>query len=156
MKKKYIILHHTGGVYNPNTCDLTHYQDLIDGKGSVIKGQEKTSSTGGMNSITHNIACCGRVNDEYPLKKIQIESMCHCAALRCKELGLTPDKCYTHYEIGQMVQSGDIKKLLPYNNLLRQNIGKSDIKVLDFDKSIKDVGAFLRNKILWYYNKTGK
>lgn len=144
MKTKYIILHWTAGNYLPNTTDLTHYQMLIDGAGKQIKGQEKTSSTGGMNSITYNISCCGRKDLKTPIKPIQIEAMCHCAALKCYELGLSVDGCYTHSEIGKMVQNGEIKKLLPYNKLLEQNIGKIDFK---------DMGNELRTKIKWYYSK---
>lgn len=144
MKKQYIILHWTAGNYTPNQIDLLHYQTLIDGAGRPIKGNNKPSATGGMNSITYNFSCCGRKDEETPIKPIQIEAMCHYAAIKCKELGLTPDKCYTHYEIGKMVQNGEIKKLLPYNKLLEQNIGKIDFKGL---------GDTLRNKIKWYYSK---
>ena len=144
MKKKYIILHWTAGNYLPNITDLTHYQMLIDGAGKQIIGKEKTASTGGMNSITYNISCCGRKNENTPIKPIQIEAMCHCAALKCKELGLNIEDCYTHSEIGKMVQDGRIKKLLPYNRLLEQNIGKIDFAGL---------GDTLRKKIKWYYSK---
>ena len=144
MKKKYIILHWTAGNYLPNSTDLTHYQMLIDGAGKQIVGKEKTSSTGGMNSITYNISCCGRKDLNTPIKPIQIEAMCHHAAMMCKELGLGVDDCYTHAEIGKMVQDGRIKNLLPYNKLLEQNIGKIDFAGL---------GDTLRNKIKWYYSK---
>jgi len=144
MRKQYIILHWTAGNYTPNTTDLTHYQMLIDGAGKKIKGKDKTASTGGMNSITYNISCCGRKDSNTIIKPIQIEAMCHYAAMVCKELGLTVDKCYTHSEIGKMVQDGRIKQLLPYNKLLEQNIGK-----IDFN----GMGDILRRKIEWYYSK---
>ena len=108
------------------------------------RNKEKTSSTGGMNSITYNISCCGRKDEKTPIKPIQIEAMCHCAALKCKELGLSVNDCYTHSEIGKMVQDGRIKNLLPYNKLLEQNIGKIDFAGL---------GNTLRKKIQWYYSK---
>lgn len=155
MKKKYIIAHWTAGNYIPNQTDLTHYQKLIDGAGKVHDGQEKTASTGGMNSITYNVSCCGRKDDKTPIKQTQFESMCHCIAMMCHELKLTPKDVYTHYEIGKMVQSGDIKKLLPYNKLLEQNIGKRDFNIIDFDKKIKpeQCGDYLRDKVNWYYLK---
>lgn len=155
MKKKYIIGHWTAGNYIPNTTDLTHYQKLVDGAGKIIKGQEKTASTGGMNSITHNVSCCGRKDDNTPIKKIQFESFCHCVAMDCHELKLTPKEFYTHYEIGKMVQDGTIKKLLPYNKLLEQNIGKRDFNIIDFDPTVKpeQCGDYIRKKIQWYYDK---
>ena len=72
----------------------------------------------------------------------------------CKDDGTIPmNVCFTHYEIGKMVQNGEIKRLLPYNKLLEQNIGKIDFKFLDFLPEEKNCGDFMRKTITWYYNK---
>lgn len=118
--KKYIILHWTAGNYIPNQTDLLHYQMLIDGAGRPIKGNDKPSATGGMNSITYNISCCGRKNEQTPIKPIQIEAMCHNAAMMCKELGLTPDNCYTHYEIGKWYKTAELKTFYHITNCLNR------------------------------------
>lgn len=150
MTVKYIILHWSGGGNKPNAIDLNSYQLLIDTDGNLYNGkpQGKTSSTGGMNSITYNIACCG--GGTIRLTNVQCEKMFKVTADKLKEFGLTVDKVYTHHEIGEMCRDKSITKLLPYNKYLYQNIGKIDLTKLPYDLN---TGSFIRNKIQWYYNK---
>lgn len=150
---KYIILHHTGGGQEPNAIDLSSYQMIIDYKGKVYVGkpQGKTASTGGMNSITYNISCCG--GGSIKLTNIQMERMFKETAIKLKEFGLTVDKVYTHYEIGQMCKDNTITKLLPYNKWLSQNIGKIDLTEIPYDTKNISTGDFIRNKIKYYMLK---
>lgn len=153
MTVKYIIGHWSGGGCKPNLTDLKAYQLLIDTSGQVYNGtlQGKTASTGGMNSITYNISCCG--GGTIKLTTIQCERFFKECAVKLKQYGLTPDKFYTHHEIGEMCKNKTITKLLPYNKWLYQNIGKIDLTVLPYDLKGKKSGDFIRNKILWYFEK---
>lgn len=150
MTVKYIILHWSGGGSKPNAVDLNSYQLLIDTEGNIYNGkpQGKTASTGGMNSITYNISCCG--GGPIRLTNVQCEKMFKVTADKLKEYGLTVDKVYTHHEIGEMCRNKSITKLLPYNKYLYQNIGKIDLIRLPYNTSS---GDFIRSKILWYYKK---
>lgn len=152
---KYIIGHWTGGNYTPNATDLNSYQLLIDGDGKRHTGKPagQTASTGGMNSITYNISCCGGL-DRTPIKKIQIEAFYKAVAEKLKEYGLTYQNFYTHAEIGELCRSGEIVKLLPNNKWLYQNIGKIDLTVLpDIKGTAFEAGNFIRNKVKYYYEK---
>lgn len=54
-----------------------------------------------MNSITHNVACCGGL-DRTPITKVQQEAFWfHCARILVR-YNLTPFDFYTHAEIGEM------------------------------------------------------
>ena len=155
MTVKYIILHWTAGNYKPCTTDLNSYQLLIDNEGKFYQGKPigKASSTGGMNSITYNISCCGGLNNT-PITQVQIETLFKTAADKCKEFGLTPDKCYTHAAIGDMCKKGTITMLLPFNKWLYQNIGKIDLTVTPYlSGSAISTNNFIRKKIQWYFNK---
>lgn len=155
MTVKYIIGHWTGASYKPNTIDLNSYQLLIDDKGikHIGKAIGQAASTGGMNSITYNISCCGGL-DSTPIKKVQIEAFYKACAENIKEYGLKISDFYTHAEIGEMCRSCEITKLLPYNSYLSQNIGKIDLRNLpDIKGSAQETGDFIRNKIRWYYEK---
>lgn len=171
MTIKFIILHWTGGNYKPNSADLNSYQLLIDNEGKTYNGKPagKTSSTGGMNSITYNISCCGGL-DRTPITKVQIEKLFKTAAEKCKQFGITPAECYTHYEIGEMTRNyidykyngvklfdinkrkitGLITDILPYNSYLPQNVGKVDLTKNPYS-NMTPTG--IRNKIRWYFNK---
>ena len=74
MEVKYIIGHWTAGLHKPNKIDLSSYQLLIDDEGKIYNGMAAgcSSSTGGMNSITYNIACCGGLSSSM-ITKVQIE-----------------------------------------------------------------------------------
>lgn len=175
MSIKYIIGHWTGSnSYAPSEYEKGCYQLLVSGSGRVFEGksQGKTASTGGMNSITYNISCCGGDNNA-PMTFKQIEEFCFQTAKALKSCGLSSDKFYTHAEIGEMVrnycdkQAGKnlsesdckgriITELLPWNGYLKANIGKIDLRKLP-DKfgivtnyTAQTSGDYLRNKIKWY------
>lgn len=155
MTVKYIIGHWTAGNSRPNKVDLQSYQLLIDGEGKRHTGLAVgcASSTGGMNSITYNISCCGGLTSS-PITPVQIEAFCKACAEKIKEYGLTINDFYTHAEIGEMCRDKSITKLLPWNGFLSQNIGKIDLTILPYLRgSAKQTGDFLRNKIKWYYER---
>lgn len=153
MTVQYIILHWTGGGEKPNTTDLKSYQLLIDNKGELYNGQPqgKSASTGGMNSITYNISCCG--GGTIKLTNLQCEKLFKTTAEMLKRYSLTVDKVYTHAEIGEMCKDRSIRKLLPFNKYLWQNIGKIDLTTLPYNLKGLSHGDFIRQKIKWYYNK---
>jgi hypothetical protein len=155
MTVKFIVGHWTGGNYKPCQLDLDSYQLLIDGEGQRHEGKPvgQTASTGGMNSITYNISCCGGLA-RTPITKVQQEAFFKACAEKLKEYGLTVDKFYTHAEIGQMCKANTIQKLLPYNEWLYQNIGKRDLTVLPTIKGDPEkTGNYIRHKIKWYLSK---
>lgn len=155
MSVKYIIGHWTAGNHKPNGLDLASYQLLIDGDGNYHSGVAVgcTSSTGGMNSITYNISCCGGLTSS-PITTIQFEAFCKACAEKIKYYGLRVNDFYTHAEIGEMCKNKNIVKLLPWNSYLAQNIGKIDLTVLPYlNASPKETGNFIRNKIKWYLDK---
>ena len=174
---KYIIGHWSAGGYVPTAFEKQHYQALINGDGKMFLGGKVgcTASTGGMNSITYNICCCGGL-DSTPIGAKQMESFCKYVAEKLRDYNLGVDKFYTHAEIGEMTRNYQTKQrggtlknadcgckliseLLPYNNYLPQNVGKVDLRKLP-DKSkktsnysAKASGDYLRNKIRWYMSK---
>lgn len=169
MTVKFIIGHWTGGGLNPNRIDLTSYQLLVDGSGELHKGLAVgcASSTGGMNSITYNIACCGGLSTS-KLTPIQTEKFFKTCAEKIKEYKLPINAFYTHAEIGEMCRGYRLKQhkqpydnkhkiitdIISYNEWLPQNIGKIDLTELPNKKgSAFETGDYIRNKILWYYNK---
>lgn len=155
MAVRFVIGHWTGGNYKPNSIDLNSYQLLIDddGKKHIGKPVGKASSTGGMNSITYNISCCGGLSNT-PIKPVQIEAFFKICAEVIRNYKLSVDDFYTHAEIGEMCKTGEITKLLPYNKWLYQNKGKIDLTILPYIKgNAKDTGDFIRGKIKWYLNK---
>lgn len=156
VKPRFIIGHWTAGNYEPNYTDMESYDLLINGNGLKIKGNREfdstKASTAGMNSISYNIACSGGL-DRTPLKLVQCEAFFKTCAEKLKEFGLTPDNFYTHAEIGEMVKNGTIAKLLPYNNYLKNNIGKVDLTKLPYDLKGQKSYRFIRSKIRWYYER---
>jgi hypothetical protein len=169
MTVKYLIGHWTGGQYLPNKIDLTHYQLLIGKDGETYKGvaQGCTSSTGGMNSITYNIACCGGLSTT-KLTPTQIEKFFNECAKILKAYGLKPEHFYTHAEIGEMTRGYKLKikglpydakheiitDLLQYNSYLDANIGKIDLTILPYvSGNAFKTGDFIRSKINWYFTK---
>lgn len=168
MTVKYIIGHWTAGALHPNSLDLKSYQLLIDGQGNLHKGLAVgcAASTGGMNSITYNISCCGGLSSS-KLTPVQIEKFFKTCAEKLKEYNLTVDKFYTHAEIGEMCRNYKLKvkgfnydknriitNLLQYNTYLDANIGKIDLTELPYIKGDAfKTGNFIRSKIYWYYTK---
>lgn len=169
MEVKFLIGHWTAGLHKPNKIDLNSYQLLIDDEGKIYNGMAVgcASSIGGMNSITYNIACCGGLSSSL-LTNVQIEKFFKTCAEKLKEYGLTPDKFYTHAEIGEMVRAYDLKRqgkpydhrykliteLLTWNGYLLQNVGKIDLTVTPYIcGNAKTTGNFIRNKIKWYFEK---
>lgn len=169
MEVRYIVGHWTAGAHYPTKLDLNSYQLLIDADGGLHKGMAVgcASSTGGMNSITYNIACCGGLSRTM-ITPIQAEKLFSMCAIKLKEYGLTPDKVYTHAEIGEMTRAFNLKRqgkpydksyglitdLLPYNSYLIANIGKIDLTTLPhISGNAKQTGNFIRNKVRWYFNK---
>lgn len=161
MAVKYIIGHWTAGNLKPNKTDLSSYQLLVDGEGRLHQGMAVgcASSTGGMNSITYNIACCGGLSTSR-LTRVQIEKFYKTVAEKLKEYGLPVNNFYTHAEIGEMVKDGSIKSLLAWNDYLKQNIGKVDLTILPLDDNhltfkadAGTCGAKIRLKIKWYLNR---
>lgn len=155
MAVRFVIGHWSGGNYKPCQLDLNSYQLLIDDEGNKHIGKPvgKASSTGGMNSITYNISCCGGLPNT-PIKPVQIEAFFKTCADTIRDNKLSVECFYTHAEIGEMCKDGSIKKLLPYNQWLKQNIGKIDLTILPYIKgSAKETGDFIRGKIKWYLAK---
>lgn len=169
MTVKFIIGHWTGGGLNPNRIDLTSYQLLVDGAGMLHKGLAVgcASSTGGMNSITYNIACCGGLSIS-KITPVQIEKFFKTCAEKINEYNLTVDDFYTHAEIGEMCRGYKLKSkgylydknhkiitdIIQYNSYLDQNIGKIDLTKLPYmSGNAFKTGAFIRAKIYWYLKK---
>lgn len=155
MTVKYIIGHWVGvNTYNVTDAIKQSYQLIITKDGETVQGgqQGTTASTGGMNSITYNISCAGG-DIKAPLTKTQCERFFKECALALKKYGLTVDKFYTHAEIGEMCKDRSIRKLLPFNKYLWQNMGKIDLTRLPYDLKSESHGDFIRKKIKWYYDK---
>ena len=99
-KFKGIICHWTGGVYEPNATDLSHYHYLITGSGKVIEGKYKPEDNldctdgkyaqhcGGGNTGRIGIALCGMWSKDYPIKRIQLEAMCKLIAQLCNKYSI--------------------------------------------------------------------
>lgn len=156
MTVKYVIGHWTGvNTYNITEGIKKSYQLLINDKGEVVRGMPvgMTASTGGMNSITYNISCCGG-DSNAPLTKLQCERFFKECAIILKNYGLGVDKFYTHAEIGQMCKDKTIRRLLPFNKYLWQNAGKIDLTRLPYNLDGKTHGDFIRGKIKYYYTKS--
>ena len=165
---KRIIIHWTAGGYYPNLTDLQHYHKLIDENGKIYNGKFPISAnevckndkngnalyaahTGGGNTGSIGVSMCGmrgfsgRVNvGKYPLKKIQCEACFKLCAELCKEYNIiiSSQTVMTHYEFG-----------LAHRNT--SSCGKIDIIYLPPYSDIEQnkIGDFIRNKILWYYQK---
>lgn len=156
IKPKYIIGHWTAGNYNPCYVDMESYDLLITGDGLKIVGNKELdnnkASTGGMNSITYNISCCGGL-ERTPLKIVQCEAFFKACAEKIKEFNLTIGDFYTHAEIGEMCKNKTITKLLSWNDYLTANIGKQDLRKLPYNTNGLLSGDFIRKKILWYYER---
>lgn len=121
-RPKRIILHWTGGTYEPNSLELEHYHFLVDGEGVVHpgthsvadnmrklqKGDDYAAHTRGYNSFSVGIAFCGmrgatpgRNFGAYPLKKEQVLRGLEFVGLATYVWGLNPRDprhLFTHFE----------------------------------------------------------
>lgn len=170
MAKK-IYIHWTAGQYVPNYDDYEHYHYMF-GNGIKYNGKytpednnnctdgRYAAHTGGLNTNSIGVAiCCNLGFDSktkktsFPLLKIDFEHLCEHVAVLAKKYNIPINGNFimTHYEVGQKVKEQIIKR----TPLTSANIGKIDIMYLPFYPSIKpaDVGDFIRNKIIWYYEK---
>lgn len=179
---KYVIGHWTAGNYAPSAFDKQHYQLLIAGDGKAYKGADvgTSASTGGMNSVTYNIAACGGLS-RTPIKPVQIESFLENTAKILKKMNLTERAFYTHAEIGELTRNyavahgimakphgfipkfnnRQITEVIPYNKWLLANISKIDLTILPYNNfihngvvtpkiTVENHGDFLRSKLKWY------
>ena len=163
---KRIIIHWTGGIYQPNTHEFDCYHFLINGDGLVIKGKytpedtlncsdgKYAQHTGGGNTGSIGVALCGMMGFKdrnnlgtCPITRIQFEStMKLCAELAIKyKIPISSTTVMTHYEFGLAHPASTSK-------------GKIDIIFLPpFSWLEKDeIGKFIRSKIKWYYNQLTK
>ena len=151
---KGIILHWTAGNYTPCVTDLSHYHFIIDKEGKIYKGkynpQDNENCTdgryaahcGGGNTGRIGIAiCCRKDTKTVPTQK-QVEAMCKVAAECCIKYGLQPKQVQTHAEFG-------------LDHPTTTSYGKIDINSLPYVNltGVKPCGDYLRNKVLWYFNK---
>lgn len=161
---KRIIIHWTGGVYQPNEKEYNSYHFLINGDGLTIKGKytpqdnencsdgRYAAHTGGGNTGSIGVTLCGMLgyqegkpnSTKYPLKEKQCEACWKKVAELCKLYGLkiNPETVMTHFEFG-----------LKHPNTTSK--GKIDIVYLPpYPKEHKyHIGEFIRNKVLWYYQR---
>ena len=152
----------TGGSSTPCGVDLKHYHFIIDKYGLIYKGYYKpednencndgkyAAHTGGGNTGNIGIAFCGcyvagntPVCDTiYPLTRVQLERGFELAAKLSKQYNIPISNIQTHYEFGKSHPN-------------TSSAGKIDITYLHPFGNVKPdkCGDFIRNKVLWYYNK---
>lgn len=158
---KRIILHWSGGAYQPNHTDFEHYHYLVNGQGLVIEGKYKPEDnldctdgkyaqhTGGGNTGSIGVAFCSMYGfksrgnaGEYPITPIQFEScMEFCSRLASKySLEINPETVLTHYEFGK-------------SHPKTTSAGKIDIVYLPPYPTVEQnkIGDFIRGKVQWYY-----
>jgi len=160
---KRIVIHWTAGTNKPNATDLEHYHFIIDGEGKIHDGKFKPEDnencndgkyahhTGGGNTGSIGISLCGMCGfsgaksvGDYPLTKIQCETMFQLVAKLCKKykIQITPQTVLTHYEFGQAHRD-------------TTSYGKIDIIFMPPYPWVakEDCGSYIRSKIRWYYEK---
>ena len=161
---KRIIIHWSAGLGKPNEHELECYHFLVDIAGRIHTGYHSPEDnlncrdgnyakhTGGGNTASIGVSLCGMIGyknpknqGRCPITKIQFESAMQLCAKLCKKYNITisPTTVMTHYEFGK-------------NHPKTSSYGKIDITFLPPYPEVKtcEVGSFIRNKILWYYNKT--
>lgn len=157
---KRIVIHWTAGGYKPNRIDLKHYHFLIDNEGYIHNGNYNPEDnencydnryaehTGGGNTGSIGVAFCGMLDysignlGHYPLNKKQMEAGFKLIAELCKkyDILIMPDTVLTHYEFGK-------------SHPKSSSAGKIDINFIPYLPDLKpnEVGAYIRNKVKWYY-----
>ena len=152
---KRIIMHWTGGAYQPSAYDKKHYHKLIDGNGKVHDGKYPIAAnetiSGGYAAHTRNcntgsigIAVCAMFGAKespfdvgnYPITDKQFSALTREVARLCMEyeIEVTPQTVLTHAEV--------------QDTLGIAQRAKWDITVLDGRKaSAKTVGDYLRHEV---------
>lgn len=160
---KRIILHWTGGTYQPNELEYKHYHYLITGDSLLIKGKfdpednidcydgHYAAHTGGGNTGSIGIAFCGMFKyrdrthvGNYPIKAAQLEFGFLRIAEIAKQYNIPIDgeHVMTHYEFG-------------LKNPTTSSRAKIDLTFLPPYKDVlpNETGDFIRKKILWYQER---
>ena len=144
---KRIIIHWTGGTYQPSTVDFEHYHYLINGDGLIIKGKYKPEDNlnckdgqyaahtemGNTNSI--GVALCGMKDyteggeTAFPLTSAQCVVGFKLIAELCQkyDINVTAKTVLTHYEFdcnrGKPDRKIDIICLPPFPEINKYSIG---------------------------------
>jgi len=139
-----------------------HYHFIIDDKGECHNGVYSVQDnencldgvyaahTGGGNTGSIGVAFAGMYGyvsrfhlGLYPITAKQFEAGCKKVAELCKKynIPITSNTIMTHYEFGK-------------KNPKTSSAGKIDITCLPHQLHIDkdDIGNYIRNKVLWYYN----
>lgn len=164
---KRIILHWTAGTYNISAHEKECYHFIVNSKGEVIPGIFKPEDnlncadgkyaqhTGGGNTGSIGIAMGGMYvpngipvkSSKYLLTKTQCERFFNLIAELCKKynIPISADNVMTHFEFGRKHPN-------------TSSAGKIDINYLPPYPEIRqsEVGDFIRNKAVWYFNKGSK
>lgn len=156
---KRIILHHTGGTYNPNPVDKKAYHYIINNNGEIFAGYYKPEDNedctdkkyaahtlrGNTGSIGIAAACnyCFSPvskSSQFPLTKTQFEAMCALSAKMCIKYNIKIENIFTHWGFDKA------------HNI---NQGKCDIIYLPFKPELNpyQVQDYFRQKIKWYITK---
>lgn len=122
---KRVIIHWTGGTYEPNRIDLASYNFVVDGKGVTYHGVPVqrhflkdwphnraqgtyAAHTRRLNGGSVGVAACGMkdaVEDDtfgdYPIKQVQFEELCETVASICLAYNITigEETVLTHAEV---------------------------------------------------------
>lgn len=162
---KRIILHWTGGTYEPNDIEREHYHYLVDGEAAIHVGRYSVADnmrrlkpgdsyaahTRGFNSFSVGVAFCGmrgatpnRNFGPYPLKREQVERGLEFVALALWTWGLNPlnpAHLFTHYE-AEVLHGVD---QLPVG----EGTWKWDITELEFEPDLEphEVGDWIRLQV---------
>lgn len=159
-----IIIHWDAGHGNITQTALEHYHYIIDRDGLLYEGRHKpednidctdnnyAAHTGGGNTGAIGVAVCGMASYNNKEKKCtnpkdnlthkQMEALFSWVALLCKRYSIGIDKVTTHAEFGKSHPKSTSK-------------GKIDIEFIPHDNvyGIKACGDYIRNKVLWYYER---
>ena len=113
-----IIIHHTAGTYSVNSCDKKHYHYIVDGTGTVIKGDYSIHDNdnckdgkyaahtylGNTKSIGVAVACnkdfklsAPKTSTMYPLNVLQYRALIKLVQRLQREYNVSLSNIYTHY-----------------------------------------------------------
>lgn len=158
---KRIIIHHTAGLYQPNSIDTNAYHYLITDTGGIVQGkftvEDNENCTDGKyaahtlkgNTGSIGIAACCNIGfslskpkaTNYPLTSIQFNTICKLCAKMCIKYSINPNMIFTHYGFDKFK---GIKQ------------GKVDITYLPFKPELNpdQVQQYFREKIKQCLNKS--